>query len=85
MALENIMRKILIDPQLEIGDYINEQGFFFHTTGGGIIKYVPIGNADDEIITITFEASDHHNVPDLTKRIIADGTTATGIYVGWGM
>lgn len=80
----NIVSEKLID--VSTTNYESTEGFFFHTTVGGAIKYVPVGNKDsgDGIITKTFVASDTYNIPIEVKKIYADGTTATGIYVGTG-
>jgi len=80
----NIVSEKLID--VSSVDYESTEGFFFHTTVGGVIKYVPIGNKDsgDGIITKTFSASDTYNIPIEAKKIYSADTTATGIYVGFG-
>ena len=78
----NIIKEALID--VSTVDYEDAHGFFFHTTVGGDIKYVPLGNTDAGagIITKTFEASDSFNVTTIAKKIYSADTTATGIYVG---
>lgn len=80
----NIISEKLID--VSSVDYESNEGFFFHTIDGGAIKYVPVGNIDSGtgIITKTFLPSDTFNIPIEVKKIYADGTTATNIYVGIG-
>lgn len=63
-------------------DYTDEQGFFFRCTGAGNIKYTLKENADAEAVTGAFDATPDFKSPMYAKKIFANGTTATGIYVG---
>jgi len=85
MASQNINREVLIDTILTSTDYEDKQGFFFHTTVGGAIKYLPKLNGDSETITKTFEASDIYNNCVEARKIFKTDTAATGIYVGKGV
>lgn len=79
----NIIEEYLIDvSENDFSDSI--RGFFFHTTVGGVIKYLPLGNkADANAITKTFEASESYNNTIIAKKIFSADTTATGIYIGY--
>jgi len=46
---------------------------------------VPIGNEYDQIITKAVEASAIFIDPVMVKRIVAATTTATNVYVGYGV
>ena len=79
----NIVRELPVDLVTN-GDYEDPTGFFIRSAAG-TIKYVPLNNQDDEVITKTVEAQAYFNDPTLCRKIVADGTTATGIYVGYGV
>lgn len=63
-------------------DYTNEDGFFFHTVDGGIIKYCAKNDVDANYVTKTFNASDVFNNPVMARKIFKTGTSATNIYIG---
>ena len=83
-----IIKEKLID--VSSLDYVNEEGFFFHTTAGGIIKYCAKNDPDGvspqavdvNAMTKTFNASDVFNNPVMARKIFSATTTATGIYIG---
>lgn len=77
-----IMHKELID--VSENDYTNENGFYFHTTGGGDVEYCLLNDADADAVTITFSAQETFVMPELCRKIFSSGTTATGIYIGTG-
>jgi hypothetical protein len=79
---ENISKVKLVD--LTLGDYEGDGGFFIRSNVGGVIKYCPKGNTDEEFIIKTIDASAIFNDPEYCRKIFADGTTATEIYVGFG-
>jgi len=81
-AILMITHKELID--VSENDYTDESGFFFHTTGGGDVKYCLINDVDDNAVTITLSAQETFTLPELCRKIFSSGTTATGIYVGKG-
>lgn len=81
-AMGNIHRSKLVD--VSIRDFEDINGFFIRT-GGGIIKYCPLGNGNDEFIIKTVEAQVYFLDPEVCWKIFASGTTATGIYVGYGV
>ena len=78
----NIIEEHLIDTELADADFVSSRGFFFHSTVGGVVKYLPLGNTT-EAITKTIEASDDFNRCTQCKRIYKVDTTATGIYIGY--
>lgn len=82
-AKANILHEALID--VSSADYVNEEGFFFHTTVGGAIKYCAKNDADAAAVTKTFSASDVFNNPVVARKIFHTGTDATGIYIGTGI
>jgi hypothetical protein len=67
------------------GDYDPGMPFFIRAGGAGNIKYAPVGNEDSEAITKAFAASDIFVDPEVCRKIFASGTTATSIYVGFGV
>jgi len=69
---------------VSVADYTNENGFFFHATGAGNVKFCALNDADAAAVTITFSAQETFQVPILCRKIFASGTTATGIYIGTG-
>lgn len=79
----NIVTKKLID--VSEADFTDEEGFFFHTTVGGAVKYCCINDADEDAVTITFDASDTFINCEVWRKIFSSGTTATGIYIGKGI
>jgi hypothetical protein len=82
-AKENITRVIAVD--LSISDYEPGGGFFIRSGGGGDITYLPASNKDDEVIVKTIVASAIFNDPEYCRKIFKVGTTATEIYVGFGV
>lgn len=66
-------------------DFTDEEGFYFHTTAGGAIKYCALNDADGAAVTKTFDASDTYNIPIIARKIFKTGTDATGIYAGKGV
>jgi hypothetical protein len=67
------------------GDYVQESAFFFiRATTAGNIKYCPAGNSDAQAITKNFDASTMFVDPEQCRKIFQSGTTAAGIYVGFG-
>jgi len=79
---ENIAKVKAVDLSTE--DFEPGGGFFFRATVGGTIKYCPKNNTDAEAITKTIEASATFNDPEYCRKIFKEGTTATGIYAGYG-
>jgi len=82
-AKENIVKVVAVDLTTE--DYEPGGGFFFRATVGGTIKYCPTSNKDSEAITKTIDASATFNDPEYCRKIFKVGTTATGIYAGFGV
>lgn len=82
-AKENIVKVVAVDLSTE--DYEPGGGFFFRATGGGDIKYCPSSNTDAQAITKTIEASAEFKDPEYCRKIFKVGTTATGIYAGFGV
>jgi hypothetical protein len=83
-AKNNITRVIQVD--VSTADYEPGGGFFIRANTGGLIKYCPTGNnIDSEAITKTIEASAYFIDPEYCRKIFSDGTTATGIHVGFGV
>jgi hypothetical protein len=82
-AMGNIQRVKLID--VSSVDFTDENGFFIRS-GSGNIKYCPINNKTDaEAITKTVEEQIYFCDPEICRKIFASGTTATAIYVGYGV
>ena len=80
----NIRRVEAIDVSAN-GDYEQESAFFFiRCTGDGNIKYCPANNSDAQAITKAVTASSNFVDPEQCRKIFQSGTTATGIYVGFG-
>lgn len=79
----NIVRERLVDVSAE--NFTDENGFFIRCGGAGNISYVPMGNQYDEVITKAVDASVYFNDPVMVKRIVAATTTATSVYVGYGL
>jgi hypothetical protein len=80
--LNNITRVVLIDVSTQ--DYEDDAGFFIRS-GAGNIKYCPVGNEDSEAITKTVTASAIFTDPEICRKVFSSGTTATGIYIGYGV
>ena len=76
-----VVRGKLVDLTSE--DYEDKAGFFVRSQDGGDIKYLPVWNV--EPITKTVEGSAIFRDPVLVKKIFKNGTTATNIYVGYGV
>ena len=79
----NITRVVAVS--LAGGDYEPDMPFFIRAGGAGNVKYAPVGNLDSEAITKAFAASDIFVDPEVCRKIFASGTTATSIYVGFGV
>lgn len=79
----NITRVVAVD--LSEGDYEPGMPFFIRAGVAGNIKYAPVGNEDSEAITKAFAASEVFVDPEVCRKIFASGTTATSIYVGFGV
>ena len=75
-----IIHEELID--LSSVDFTDEEGFFFHCTTGGAIKYCAFKDADADFVTKTFDASDSYIRPVFARKIFKTGTAASGIYAG---
>jgi hypothetical protein len=78
----NITRELPCDVSQK--DYESDDAFFIRS-GAGNICYVPVANEDSETVTKTVEAQVYFVDPVLCRKILKVGTTATGIYVGWGV
>ena len=78
-----ITHQLSIDVSEE--DYVNENGFYFHATTAGNVKYCAFDDKDDgQAQTKTFEAqaSFKDAEPVFCRKIFSSGTTASGIVVG---
>ena len=90
IAMGNIIRELLIDVSKV--DYTDEFGFFIRTgdgseqSGDGDIEYCPVGNKTDaQSITKTVTGSAYFIDPVRCRKIISAGTTATPVYIGYGV
>jgi hypothetical protein len=81
-SMGNITREVAVS--VASIDFTDENGFFIRS-GAGNIKYCPLGNSDAEAITKTVDGSVIFNDPVICRKIFKTGTTATGIYVGYGV
>jgi hypothetical protein len=79
----NITRVVAVDVTSD--DYAPDEPFFIRAGVAGNIKYAPVGNEDSEAITKAFAASEIFVDPEVCRKIFASGTTATSIYVGFGV
>jgi len=79
---QNISKVVAVD--LTTTDFEPGGGFFFRVTGDGNIKYCPMNNTDAEAITKAVVASAEFVDPEYCRKIFKVGTTATGIYAGYG-
>lgn len=79
----NITRVVAVD--VSAVDYEPGEPFFIRAGVAGNIKYAPVGNEDSEAITKAFAASEIFVDPEVCRKIFASGTTATSIYVGFGV
>ena len=79
---QNIIRVVKID--LSAGDFEDANGFFIRSDAGNI-KYCPVNNQDTEAITKTVEATAVFIDPEMCRKVFASGTTATNIYIGYGV
>lgn len=79
---ENISRVVAVD--LTTTDFEPGGGFFFRADTGGTIIYCPMNNTDADAITKTIEASAEFKDPEYCRKIFKIGTTASGIYAGYG-
>jgi hypothetical protein len=84
-AKENLVKVVSIDALLAVGDYEPGGGFFIRSGAGGDIRYCPTGNVDADAITKTIDASAIFIDPEYCRKIFQVGTTATEIYVGFGV
>lgn len=83
-SMGNITREVAIS--VASADFTDEFGFFIRSGGGGDIKYCPLGNLlDSEAITKTVDASALFVDPVICRKIFHTGTSATSIYVGYGV
>jgi hypothetical protein len=78
----NIQRVVAVS--LASTDFVDESGFFIRS-GAGDIKYCPVNNQDNEPIIKTVEAQVYFQDPEVCRKIFKTGTTATDIYVGYGV
>ena len=78
----NITRVVAVS--LTSTDFESEQPFFIRSAAGDI-KYCPWGNEDSEAITKTVEAKVYFEDPEQCRKIFKVGTSATGIYAGYGV
>ena len=82
----NILREVAVD--VSSVDYESTEPFFIRS-GAGDICYLPWLNDGDvspaESVTKTVEAQVYFIDPVLCKKIYKTGTSATGIYVGFGI
>jgi hypothetical protein len=82
-SMGNITREVAVS--VASVDFTDENGFFIRS-GAGNIKYCPLGNKSDaEAITKTVSESALFVDPVICRKIFKVGTTATGIYVGYGV
>lgn len=80
---KNIIREVLLD--LSAGDFGDENGFFIRSGRGGLIKYLPKGNTDDEPITQTVEASPYFIDKVICRKVFKLVTSPDAeIYIGYG-
>jgi hypothetical protein len=83
-TMGNITREVQLD--LSGGDFEDGNGFFIRSGSGGIIKYLPVGNADNEPITKTVEASSIFVDPVICRKVFKLTTSPdTEIYIGYGV
>ena len=81
--MSNITRAKKID--LTLGDFEDANGFFIRSDAGAI-KYCPVNNREDaDAITKTVADSVIFVDPEMCRKIFATGTTATNIFVGYGV
>ena len=88
----NIQRVVAVDMDAQTpaekfvgNDFVDEAGFFIRAGGAGNIQYCPVGNNDLEAITKPFAVSDIFVDPEECRKIFGQSTTATLIYVGYGV
>lgn len=82
-VMGNIIREVAVD--LSTTDFVDNDGFFLRAGVAGDIKYLPVGNADNEAVTKTVEASSAFGDPVICRKVFKVGTSATGIYAGYGI
>jgi hypothetical protein len=82
-SMGNITRQKLID--LSSIDFEDKDGFFFRCQTAGNIKYCAWNDTDGLAVTDAFDASSKFDNPIICRKIFKTGTTATGIYVGYGV
>jgi hypothetical protein len=81
-SMGNIQRVKAVDVSLL--DFEDINGFFIRS-GAGVIKYCPVLNGNSEPITKTVDAQVYFVDPEVCWKIFASGTTATNIFVGYGV
>lgn len=79
----NITKVVAVS--LAATDFTSSQPFFIRSAVGGVVKYLPVGNAENSPITKTIDASAVFQDPELCKKIFRTGTSATEIYAGFGI
>ena len=83
-SLGNILREVAIDLTSE--DFIDANGFFIRSDGGGSVTYYPMNNTDDEPITKTLPASEKFDDPVLVRRVSwGAGQELSDLYAGYGV
>jgi len=75
----------VVGVSLATTDFESDKPFFIRSSAGGTIKYLPVGNPDTSPITKDIDPSAVFNDPELCKKIFKTGTTATGIFAGFGI
>ena len=88
--MNNITRVIPVD--LTEGDFEEPEDpkpFFIRAGTTGVLRYIPWGNADNEVIEKTFTASEIFVDPEACRKIFNLGQVspaqAEDIYVGYGV
>lgn len=83
-SMGNITREVQMD--LSAADFEDANGFFVRSSSGGVIKYLPFGNADNEPITKTIEASAYFIDPVIMRKVFRLTTSPdTELYIGYGV
>jgi len=84
-SLGNILREVPID--LSEADFIDPNGFFIRSAGGGTVTYYPMNNTDDEAIVKTLPASEKFEDPVLVRRVSweAGQGALDDLYAGYGV
>jgi hypothetical protein len=84
-SLGNILYVKPVD--LTDGDFVDENGFFIRSDGGGTITYCPLNNKlNSEAITKTIDGSSIFVDPEICRKIFAVGSPLLDdLYVGYGV